>query len=99
MTPECCVLLEKDGGVSDTTRGFRRKVNSAKPPNSVNSLELSGFMALLNLESAIALPLILIGTTKRTNKQTKRGIPALILLFPASLNDIVSKSDLILWHC
>lgn len=39
-------------------------------PGSVISVELSDFIALLNLGSTIALSLILTGKTKQTNEQT-----------------------------
>lgn len=77
----------------------QKKGGSTNPPTSVISTQLSGFIALLTLGSAIALPSILIGATKQTNRQTdKRRITALILLFPPSLNGTVSKSDLVLQH-
>lgn len=77
----------------------QKKGNSTNPPNGFINVELSDFIALLNLGSAIAPSLVLTGTARQTNNQAKRGITALILLFPPSLNDTVSKSDLVLRHC
>lgn len=86
------VLLQKDWVVSDTMWGFKKKKIALTNIRSCQCSPESDFKALLNLRSTIALPVILTGSTRQTNKQ--RGKYSF-----DSLLSIASKSDLVLWHC
>lgn len=75
-------------------RGFKKRTRALTNIKSCQCSPVSDFKALPNLGSTIALPLIFTGSTKQTNKEVNYSFDSL-----PPLNDVASKSDLVLWHC